>query len=170
MSHALSRRSEVREVLRCNYIGAFFSAILSFGQNGIGSVEGNAAIASNKIDSVEVLTDTQGVDFGPYLPMTIQAVRDKWYSLIPQEARPPEMKQGDVKVEFSIGQKGAIGAPKVIKASGDDSLDCACTNAVLEAAPFHTLPLDFNGDRLLLRFHFYYNLQKTKPASQAQHP
>ena len=139
------------------------------------AISGNAQKASNasernasatvheKLDAVDVLTDTQGVDFGPYLSEIIRSIMAKWSDLLPEAARAPQMKQGQVEVEFNISQKGDLGEPKIIRTSGDESLDEACTNALSEAAPFGHLPSDFKGESLFLRIHFHYNPPKTKP-------
>ncbi len=41
--------------------------------------------------NLEILSDTQGVDFGPYLQRILQDVRENWYHAIPESA---EMKKG----------------------------------------------------------------------------
>ncbi|HEV7219239.1 MAG TPA: TonB family protein [Terriglobales bacterium] len=140
------------------------------GRNTASSTERTATNTNTGKGPVEVLSDTQGVNFGPYTSTIAHAVKIKWYIHIPQVARAPEMKQGNVDVEFHIDQKGAIGDPQIVTSSGDESLDDACTKAILDAAPFGPLPSEFNGNYLFLRFHFHYNPQKPKSPSQVQHP
>src|SRR5215467_4266412 len=53
-----------------------------------------AATLSNPT-GVEVLTDTQGVDFGPYIRSALSAIKKNWLPLIPEEARPPANVQGE---------------------------------------------------------------------------
>jgi hypothetical protein len=36
---------------------------------------------------IEILTDTMGVDFGPYKQRVLHDVRMNWYQLIPEQAR-----------------------------------------------------------------------------------
>jgi hypothetical protein len=38
---------------------------------------------------VDILSDTQGVDFGPYLRRILSDIKRNWEPLIPEEARPP---------------------------------------------------------------------------------
>jgi len=57
---------------------------------------------------VEVLSDTQGVDFGPYVSEVVKSVRMNWYKFIPEEARPPVLKQGNVSIEFGILPDGKV--------------------------------------------------------------
>lgn len=47
---------------------------------------------------VDVLSDTQGVDFGPYLTKVVKGVRESWYSVIPPSAHLPTKKQGRVAI------------------------------------------------------------------------
>src|SRR5208283_1500743 len=72
------------------------------GDYGIGPGRTAARVQGN----LEVLSDTEGVDFGPYLSRVLQAVRINWYNLIPEEARAPLMKKGKVSIEFVILKDG----------------------------------------------------------------
>ncbi len=51
---------------------------------------------------VEILSDTQGVDFGPYLQRALHGIKTHWYASIPEVARPPVMKSGIAVIQFSI--------------------------------------------------------------------
>ena len=109
---------------------------------------------------VEVLTDTQGVDFGPYMTRITQIVRQNWYSLMPPEVYPPIKKQGKALLEFSILKDGKVNGMKVHTSSGDVALDRAAWGSITASSPFPPLPKEFPGEILGLRFHFYYNLDK----------
>ena len=69
----------------------------------------NAPIAHPGVASgVEVLSDTMGVDFGPYLHQVVQMTQSSWDLLIPEAARPPLLKQGTVAIQFIILPDGSI--------------------------------------------------------------
>jgi len=106
---------------------------------------------------MEVLTDTQGVDFGPYLAQVIQIVKRNWYSIIPESAYPPLSKKGKVTIEFAIDKKGQIEGLTVVKPSGDVPLDRAAYGGIQFSNPFPPLPREFGGPYLGLRFLFFYN-------------
>lgn len=55
--------------------------------------------------NIEILSDTQGVDFGPYLQRIGQVVRQNWYLLIPESA---EQKNGKLAIEFAIARGGEV--------------------------------------------------------------
>ena len=106
---------------------------------------------------LEVLSDTQGIDFGPYLTKVVTTVRDSWYSVIPPSAYPPTRKQGRVAIEFAIQSDGTIRSEKVEVSSGDATLDQSAF-AGIGKLRFDPLPKDYSGEQVNLRFHFYYNL------------
>ena len=112
-----------------------------------GSVQGN----------LEILSDTMGVDFGPYLQRVLHDVRLNWYNLIPEVARPPLMKKGKVSIEFAILKDGSVAGMKLDGPSGDVSLDRAAWGGITASNPFPPLPNEFGGQYLQLVFHFYYN-------------
>src|SRR5271169_4630204 len=73
--------------------------------------------------NVEVLSDTQGVNFGPYLSEVVKSVRMNWYKLLPEEARPPVLKQGKVSIELAILPAGTVRNMVIVSPSGDVWLD-----------------------------------------------
>jgi TonB family protein len=118
-----------------------------------------------KVDTrgdLEILSDTLGVDFGPYLKRLRQTVQDHWDQLIPQSALPPEMKKGIVTIEFAILKDGSIAGLRVITGSGDVALDRAAYGAITYSVPLPQLPTKFGGDYLLLRAKFFYNPDKNE--------
>ncbi len=123
--------------------------------------------AEGKSGNVEILTDTQGVNFGPYLKDVLATVRKNWYALIPADAK---TKKGKLAVEFAIHKDGSITNLHLAAASGDVSLDQAAWGAITASIPFAALPSAFTGPYLALRFRFYYNpdasdlADKTSPA------
>ena len=106
---------------------------------------------------VDVLSDTMGVNFGPYLSRVLRAVRLNWYDRIPESARAPLMKRGKVSIQFDILKTGQIAAMAVVGTSGDPSLDGAAIGGINQSGPFPPLPQQFQGQYLALRFHFFYN-------------
>jgi TonB family protein len=112
---------------------------------------------SGALDQAEILTDTMGVDFGPYLTGMVRIVRKNWYTLMPPSVYPPHLKQGKVSIEFVVLKNGAVSGMKVRSASGDVGLDRAAWGSITASTPFAALPAEFPGERLGLRFYFFYN-------------
>ena len=123
------------------------------GEYGSGFASPNTA---NKGD-VEILSDTQGVDFGPYLQRVKLAVQTNWYAIIPEAARSPLLKQGKVGIEFIINRDGSVQGMNLSGMSGDVALDRAAWGGITASNPFPPLPKEFTGPYLALRFRFYYN-------------
>ncbi len=106
---------------------------------------------------LEVLSDTMGVDFGPYLERLHHDIQMNWEPLIPESARPPLLKQGVTGIRFIILPNGKIGDIRLESPSGDVSLDRAACGGILGASPFPPLPSQFHGPMLELRCGFFYN-------------
>jgi TonB family protein len=116
-----------------------------------------------KVDThgnLEILSDTLGVDFGPYMRRLKLTVQDHWYQIMPQSAMPPEMKKGVVVLEFAILKDGRVAGLKVVRGSGDIALDRAAYGGITYSNPLPALPQNFGGEYLLLRASFYYNPDK----------
>ena len=112
---------------------------------------------TNAQGAVDILSDTLGVDFGPYLSRVLEDVRRNWYNLIPEEARSPLFKQGKLAIQFVIDKNGSVEGMKLIAPSGDIALDRAAWGGITASNPFQPLPKEFTGPYLALRFRFYYN-------------
>ncbi|MGH9513650.1 MAG: TonB family protein [Terriglobales bacterium] len=116
---------------------------------------------SQVVGPLDVLSDTMGVDFGPYLARVLHDVRENWYNLIPEAARAPLMKKGKVSIEFVILKDGKVAGMRYVSGSGDVALDRAAYGGITASNPFPPLPGEFGGPYLALRFHFFYNPDKS---------
>ncbi len=125
------------------------------GDYGLGQGSPHGAVGG-----MDVLSDTMGVDFGPYLQRVLHDVRENWYQLIPEVARAPLMKRGRVSIEFAILKNGQVAGLRIVGPSGDISLDRAAYGGITASIPFSPLPAEFKGQYLALRFHFFYNPDK----------
>ena len=135
--------------------------------NGAGTTEfGGGEYGSGvrpKVDTrggMEILSDTMGVDFGPYMKRLTFTVLDHWEPLMPESAMPPISRKGVVVIEFSITKDGRVMGMKLVSGSGDVSLDRAAWGAITGANPLPALPKNFAGDYFTIRGHFLYNPDK----------
>jgi TonB family protein len=110
----------------------------------------------------DIISDTMGVDFGPWLRRVVDATRRSWYPIIPESARPPLDKQGRVGIRFKVNPDGSVKEMILEFPSGDVSLDRAAWGGITGASPYPPLPKEFKGKFLELRFGFYYNLDPDK--------
>lgn len=102
-----------------------------------------------------ILSDTRGVDFGPYLARVVMLVKRNWIAIIPESARLGQ--KGRVGVVFEILKDGSMPQERLVNGSGSDPLDRAAVNAIHASAPFPPLPAEFTGEHLVLQFVFLYN-------------
>jgi TonB family protein len=127
------------------------------GDGGSYGVLGQGRKPTAAMGPLEVLSDTMGVDFTPYLQRVLHDVRMNWYNLIPESARAPLMKKGKVTIEFAILKDGTVAGMKLVSTSGDVALDRGAWGGITASNPFPPLPTEFGGQFLGLRFAFYYN-------------
>ncbi len=107
--------------------------------------------------TLDVLSDTGGVDFGPYLAKVLHDVREHWYLLIPNVARAPIKKKGKVDIEFAIAKDGHVEGMRTVGRSNDVALDRAAWGGIAASSPFAQLPSEYSNAYLALRLHFLYN-------------
>lgn len=117
----------------------------------------NSGAHGRQLGNLEILSDTQGVDFGPYLQRILLDVKQNWYLLIPPSA---EMKKGKLAIKFAIGPDGHVMNLTLLVPSGDTALDRPAWGSITNSNPFPPLPSNFKGPYLELLFKFYYNPDK----------
>jgi TonB family protein len=118
---------------------------------------GHGSPAKAQMGPLDILSDTMGVDFGPYMSRVLQDVRRNWYSVLPPSVNAPIFKKGKVGIEFAIMKDGSVRGLQVVNGSGDTALDRAAYGGITLSNPFPPLPKEFSGPYLALRFRFYYN-------------
>lgn len=105
----------------------------------------------------EILSDTMGVNFNPYLQRILRDIKRNWDPLIPEEAKPPLMKQGETYITFTILPDGNIGGMHLDGSTHDDAINRSCWSAITSEGQFPPLPSQFHGPNLQLRIHFLVN-------------
>ncbi len=109
---------------------------------------------------IQVLSDTQGVDFNNWLQRWHHETERTWDPLIPDEVNPPINKAGMVAIRFKVLPSGRLmdGSLVLEGRSGDTALDRAAWGA-LTGSNYPPLPREFHGPYLELRAFFLYNMQ-----------
>jgi TonB family protein len=107
---------------------------------------------------VQVLSDTQGVDFSQWLARWHYITQMTWDPLIPDEVNPPILKSGVVAVRFKVLPNGQVTDMQLDGRSGDTGLDRAAWGAITGSS-YPALPRDFHGPYLELRAYFLYNTE-----------
>lgn len=106
---------------------------------------------------VQILTDTEGVDFDPYIKRLLATLKRNWEYVMPESAR---WDKGVVYTTFQINRDGGIPSPDPIleRTSGKEPLDNAAMSAIHASNPFEPLPAQFKGPFIRLRIAFIYNI------------
>jgi outer membrane biosynthesis protein TonB len=109
------------------------------------------------LGGAQILSDTQGVDFNPYIRHIVLETERTWDPLTPDEVNPPISKRGQVLIRFKVLPNGRLmdGSMVLEGSSGDVALDRAAWGA-LTGSNFPSLPREFHGPYLELRFLFIY--------------
>jgi TonB family protein len=129
------------------------------GDNGdFGLSRGSQARAQGQVD---VLSDTMGVDFGPYLSRILREIRGNWIRQLPESAL-SGWKRGKLAIEFYILRDGRTTGMALTDSSGDIALDRSAWGGIAASDPFPALPNEFAGQYLKLRIRFYCNLEESE--------
>jgi outer membrane biosynthesis protein TonB len=117
----------------------------------------------------EVLSDTQGVDFNPYLQRILRLIYQQWIPLLPEETRPPLNKQGFTALRITIMPDGNIHVQDGVhnglvldSSSHDEALDRAAWGSVTGVGQFPPLPRQFHGPNFEVRIHYLVNIKQTE--------
>ena len=107
---------------------------------------------------IEMRTDTEGVDFNPYLRDVYLSVKKRWFANMAPSVE--KGQQGTNAIEFHVLQDGSVpkDSIKMVVSSEKSDFDAASLQGIQEAAPFNHLPDKFSKPFIVLRFMFYYNL------------
>jgi hypothetical protein len=109
---------------------------------------------------VQILSDTQGVDFSEYLKRLVNNTYRAWIPLLPEETEPPISKEGETYIVFTILPDGHLAPPPAMKleaSSHDTALDKAAWGSLVSQGQLPPLPSQYRGPGLTLRFHFMVN-------------
>lgn len=105
----------------------------------------------------DILSDTQGVNFDPYIRRILRQIYNQWIPLIPEEARPPLSKSGTTLIRFTILPDGNIGFIGLDGSTHDEALNRAAWGSITGVGQFPPLPPQFHGPNLELRIHYLVN-------------
>jgi TonB family protein len=110
---------------------------------------------------MQILTPTEGVNFGPYMNLLHARVMRNWSASLPDEFR--KGTKGQAIIRFNINRDGTIANISLEGTSGNDSLDQAAIDAIRNSSPITPLPPAFKAPYIAVRCAFYYNLLPPEP-------
>ncbi len=111
-----------------------------------------------QVGRLEVVSDTMGVEFGPYLHMNLRSrIRENWQAAVSQQKLPLPTERKMLVAEFTILKDGTLDGLKLAESSGDAELDHTGLDGVTHSAPFPALPDEFKGQSIRVRCALFYN-------------
>ena len=126
------------------------------GLGGVGTGVPDTSSPDFNMPGPQILSDTMGVDFDPYMLRVYLIVQRNWYSVIPEIARIG--RKGRVVLEFTIRKDGSVDNLQMMDGSGTSSMDSAALSSIRLSNPFPPLPAEFPGGFVQLRFGYFYNM------------
>ena len=109
------------------------------------------------VERPTILSDTQGVNFGPWLTAVYFRVRNNWYSVIPQVYR--SGLKGVVVIVFDVRRNGSLKDLEIVRSSSFSPYDRAAISSLKLSEPLPNFPDAFTKDRLTLQFTYFYNIR-----------
>src|SRR5579864_5031678 len=85
-----------------------------FGQSSPPPPDSSGGTHGRQLGALDILSDTQGIDFGPYLQGILQHIKANWYLLIPESVA---VKKGKLAIEFAIRKDGHVAGMKLFASS-----------------------------------------------------
>jgi len=129
------------------------------GGGGIRSGGGGHGGKGSHGAGIEMLTDTEGVDFNDYFRRIYYIVKGNWEAVMPPSVELGE--QGVVSLHVKIMRDGSVPDPEplMLYGSGKEPLDRAAISSIRASNPFPPLPPQFKGPYIEVRYTYYYNIQ-----------
>ena len=109
------------------------------------------------VERPTILSDTQGINFGPWLTAVYFRVRNNWYSVIPQVYR--SGLKGVVVIVFDVRRNGSLEDLEIVRSSSFSPYDRAAISSLKLSEPMPNFPDAFTKDRLTLQFTYFYNIR-----------
>jgi hypothetical protein len=111
---------------------------------------------------IEILSDTEGVDFNDYLRRIYYIVYRNWMVVMPASVQLGD--SGKLALVFKIYKDGTVTSddPRLYFSSGKEPLDRAAVSSIRASNPFPALPQQFKAPFIEMRYTYCYN-EKTCP-------
>lgn len=103
--------------------------------------------------------DAKATPFGTYDAMLIEAISQRWYTLLDQREYASDSR-GKVVLQFRLHYDGRVTEMSVAENTVGELLGLICQKAVMDPAPYAAWPGDMRrmlGDSRKVQFTFYYN-------------
>jgi hypothetical protein len=165
--------SETLGVIKRSAVFVSAIALFLYADNVIGQTSGsqsNTVASSQSVNDrplqlgsqyqrpvADVLSDTQGVDFAPYMKQALQMMGKFWLPSAPADVAHANQSQTETVIRFTISRDGTISAMELVESAHVIEVDRAAWGSIVGVGKFPSLPAEFNGPNLVLRVGFRVN-------------
>jgi outer membrane biosynthesis protein TonB len=157
-----------RSIVLVGAVGFFLCADSVIGQtsgsrsNTVGSSDtvndsAQQSGSRHQLLAANILSDTQGVDFGPYMRQALTMIKKSWVSSLSKEVPQANNSQTETGIRFTINRDGTVSEMELVEASHQIDIDRAAWGSIVDVGKLPSLPADFNGPNLVLSVHFRVN-------------
>jgi TonB family protein len=126
-------------------VGTLAFSVLFSAANITGQTAAQSDRQAQPLDA-KVLSDTQGVDFGPYLRQAIQMIGKSW--------SPRGDATSKTAIRFTISPDGTVHSMVLVGSSGLVEVDRAAWGSITSLGRLPALPAQFAGPNLVLEIDF----------------
>jgi len=119
-------------------------------ENGSNSL----SIIGRHTQGIEILSDTQGADFSPYMKKLQQIESKSWNRYLTQDPDVTAGNAGWTTIRFTISADGRVTAMRLEGSSHVEALNRAAWAAITSVGNFPALPHGFSSPNLELRIRF----------------
>jgi hypothetical protein len=113
-------------------------------------------------NGVHILSDTHGINFGPYIGKIVSDLNRNWAPLLPEETLAPLHMKGNTCIRITILPDGNLGAMHLDASNHDDQINRSCWTAITSEGQFPPLPAEFHGSNLEVVIVFQVNMDNKK--------
>lgn len=153
-----SVQDAVKTLNRGGTTGGSSGGEVTFDQGGSGPGMNLPASPGQAQGGIKLLSDTNGVDFKPYLTQIMAAIRRNWFAVYPEAAKTG--MRGEVILQFRVTKQGVVAKVVYNGQSSSRALNEAAVAAISASNPFPSLPAEFRGDHVDLQMRFLYNMPR----------
>lgn len=109
------------------------------------------------VDVVGHLFSEDQTNLQDYWPALEKRTNDRWTSLMPAQAQPPQSVAATVRILCVVHTDGTVSNMSLEQRSGKPALDRAAWAAIAGSAPYDSFPSGISADKVKVRFTFLYN-------------
>lgn len=112
-------------------------------------------IVSAPVPKKQQVTPVRVADLSAYMRKVERRITRNWHP-------PLSDYSTKVVVNYIINRDGELGKYSIVESSGNSRMDVSAEEALKKAAPFPSLPKEYDKDTLEVKFTFDYNVYKNK--------